>query len=87
MCIPVSIIVILPPCEDDGQNYLRCDPDTVLGKDVDTCDDVDENLCSKGEKKLSEDEIEYCECIGLPPIDARADLGHLRGVVGVQGVV
>ena len=78
--------VILPPCEVNGTNYLRCDPDTVKDKDRDTCDQIDEEVCNKTDsKKKSSSSFEesYCECSGLE-YNPRKWVVQLRGAVNAQ---
>ena len=78
--------IILPECIVGGTNYLRCDPFTVAKKDMDTCDQIDEEVCSKGtrrkgSKRANAFDEAYCDCIGL---EYENSATQLRGAANAQ---
>merc|ERR1712179_149515 len=38
---------ILPECEIDGKNYMRCDPEKIEKGDILKCEEIDEFACNK----------------------------------------
>ena len=65
-------------CEIDGKNYLRCDPDTVVENDVNTCDEIEKEICGEG---MDKDDKDLCECLFGP---YEKGMPQLRGAVSVQ---